>query len=871
MAPPSPDPAFNSSAHGQPSAPRGTWAPTLLLACLAAFCGLTLLIDSDTFTHLGCGRWMLEHRQLLATNHFGLPETANPSGEWVNVHWGFQLLVASLERLGGYEALSILNAALAAALFALFAAAFRGRAPAAIVMAVGLLVWLNFMPRLRVRPELLTFLFFLLTLTVLEGARRDRRTSRLWILAPLNLVWVNVHGLYFLGPSLTIMALVGDLLDARLRPRPRTFPASGLLAREARLPLLAALLACFVNPWPIQMALHPLLLSTRLVRPELVAGVGEFQRTWMFITHLRHLPLLATLVLASVAALITWRRTPVAHLLWLLSFTILGLSAVRNVPLAAMVAGFVLLARQEELALGFPRLASGARRLASPAALCAALAIAAAGASFSIGLLQKTFGIPLIPGVGLKEDRVVGLKVGRFLAQLHAPGDILPLEWSTGSVLIMPLADASAAPHRLWFDGRLEAYSFQRFLDQAALADNVAKQSNPANAFTAYYPSGSAADIRFVVGDPSHQAQLYAMARSPAFRLIYVDLNNACFARIEPSAADGNGPAETLPAQPDWSSVDRPLDRDGFIAGSGWRRPTGWIATQECPDTVFGRMAIVLAASPRNSSGGSVASANSLHLSALSIRHLTAGLNRGVIDPDICRISLAEAHALRAGQIRSLPSPAFPIDVHAARAIALCRSITPAIIPPLVTPDRVQVLLVDALLRSGQVDSAASQVSEMLRTRNPRMGPLPPALVALARESEARANVAGDAASRRISDKDSPLQAARVLAGADLGLTAAAADALEGQPPGPTMLLLGDLQLRSGLVDKARAAYARADLPADAPELRLRDALCLWVEGELFVARDRLAQIVHDGNDPIARRYLDDLNEVVGAPDHSTP
>jgi len=89
-------------------------AAAAALAVLA-IAAITPVWNSDIFSHPACGRWMFDNGQVLSVDPF-TAEPEDPGAEWVNVHWGFQIIVAALHAVGGFALLSIFKAALACAL-----------------------------------------------------------------------------------------------------------------------------------------------------------------------------------------------------------------------------------------------------------------------------------------------------------------------------------------------------------------------------------------------------------------------------------------------------------------------------------------------------------------------------------------------------------------------------------------------------------------------------------------------------------------------------------------------------------------------------------------------------------------------------------
>lgn len=185
--------------------PAGLFGLTLFGILIAAR-GDKLLIDGDTYTHIRCGEWMLEHRALLKADIFSHTIAGAP---WVAHEWGSQILMAWLHALGGLPAVAVFFAAIIAlsmtVVYRLLERLDFAPGPALAMMAAFLLL---FSPTMVARPHVFTWLFGAITIDLLQ--RRGR--MRLW-LPLLTLVWANLHGGFLFGLALQGIDLAGRILD----------------------------------------------------------------------------------------------------------------------------------------------------------------------------------------------------------------------------------------------------------------------------------------------------------------------------------------------------------------------------------------------------------------------------------------------------------------------------------------------------------------------------------------------------------------------------------------------------------------------------------------------------------------------------------
>ncbi len=306
--------------------------------------GLTFLLgcfldkDTDIWFHLRAGREMLSGGGIPRTDSYIF---AANGAEWIDLHWGFQLLVAWLFSHGGFAALTLMAATAAAVAMAI---ALASTTPNRSVMAI-VWCWLPgvfvMSERFYPRPEILSLVCLGGFLWVLESAAV--KPQRLWLLVPIQLVWVNVHGLFVLGP-----VVLGCWLIDRI--------AHAVMSRE-RQPWhfwcapLAVILVCFANPYTWKGVVFPLTLFQRMSTERDFYGqhIGELlsipdvvRMTGISSVYLRF----SFLLLVASAASFALRRFRFPFLyyrgLLFVLFAGVGLLASRNQPQFAMIATAVL-------------------------------------------------------------------------------------------------------------------------------------------------------------------------------------------------------------------------------------------------------------------------------------------------------------------------------------------------------------------------------------------------------------------------------------------------------------------------------------------------------------------------------------------------
>ncbi len=819
----------------------------IVVLALAAFAiTFTRVWNADIFWQLASGRWMLQYGRVLNFDPFSI----DPQPGWINVHWLFQLIIAGLHSIGGFAILSGLKAALAVAMMSIFTLALRRRVPPAWLIFCGLAMLALVAGRLRVRPEAFTLAFLMLTIVLLERVRHGGSPNRLWYLAAVMLAWVNMHGLYILGLGLIWSSVVGTWIDRRFK---HTAASGGLLTGPALAPILAATVAVLVSPWPLEAALHPILLWSRISGQMLAGeayyytyGVAEFQPTWEVLGANLHV--IAIVLLAAVVMIANRRRLPTCHIIWFLAFLALAAMARRNIALLGPVVGYLLAwhgaAVLKHVGQSRPKLRRPGPYLAACMA-AVALAVAAAAATSRIwrhaGSRQRF-------GPGLQGEKYP-LAAAKFLAELPAKGGLLCENFGDSGAFIYH----SYPRRKVYMDGRLEVHSLQRFIDQYEI---ITAMRTRASADTVELPKA----VRFVFVRHDSRQRLTALAQSRRFQLIFLDRAGACFLRRDWYL---DAP---LRAEPNFGDLDRPLGRDGLLADLPAEKRR-WYAQNPPPlNYQIGAMLLSLG---KQSHGGRLRNEDPVQQRCilLAIRYLTAAQTENLISADVLAATLAQAHQQRALQCDVVPSALVPTDMNSTRALALYRQLDLTVLDSMDTRMfAVQRIL--ALQQARQLDAAAQAVKQFLAHLPPRQRVQPPREYLQLRDFIQRALEASRAKQAQLEAESLSIpQRVDRLTSPQIGLIQQAIAELRlARLQDPQIKLrLGDLLLRSGAAVEAREVYAGVSLePANAWQLTLRKALCDWAAGELFTAAEAMRKLAETTGEPLVGYYLAVLLEQLG-------
>jgi hypothetical protein len=240
------------------------WDAVLLAAAIATAFLLACykLTDTDIWWHLRAGEWILANHRFPDLDPFTF---GSADQVWIDLHWLFEVTSAAVFRVAGVPGVTLLGAATAAC--SVFVSIwFRPhRLP---LVAVGCwavpLVLLGY--RLDPRPELFSLLFLAVFLAILELARR--RPAVVWALPAVEVLWVNMHGLFVLGPVVYLLFVVGQVINGRLmRTDDPTQPPSPVARRHYWGGFAAVLACCLANPYGLRGAMLPLELFPKISNP----------------------------------------------------------------------------------------------------------------------------------------------------------------------------------------------------------------------------------------------------------------------------------------------------------------------------------------------------------------------------------------------------------------------------------------------------------------------------------------------------------------------------------------------------------------------------------------------------------------------------
>jgi hypothetical protein len=278
----------------------------------ALWVAATPINDLDSYWHVEIGREMLARHTL---DGLGRQWLGVPAGNWRTSQWLSEVtMYLSVDRFG-WVALPVLRLLVACSLFAVYLLTLVRRRQPVASFAVLLLLVVGLEVLFQDRPQTLSLVFVALLAAACERLWTSGSRPSLLAVGGLTLLWAQLHGLWVLAPGAFALVAFGGMLD-RGHARPGQV--------RSALACSAASLAGLVNP---QGAVSFLLPFT--FRNSAESRINEWAATTFT------MPLTGCWGLLICLTVVGWvrssRRVPATELLWVFTWSVFGVLALRNV------------------------------------------------------------------------------------------------------------------------------------------------------------------------------------------------------------------------------------------------------------------------------------------------------------------------------------------------------------------------------------------------------------------------------------------------------------------------------------------------------------------------------------------------------------
>lgn len=499
------------------------------------------LRNMDIWWHLRTGELILERGTVPYYDWFTFIDFDRP---WIDLHWGFQILVTWLYRWGGVDLL-ILTKAFCLALTIGIAWFASGRfVPSWLKALLWILPVICISGRSLVRPEMLSLVYLSFWVYVLS--RATSQPKLIWLIPLITLFWINSHALFVLGLIISILFVVDHLVRTWAQGRwGLELPSTAISGMTFIRVGVFTILACFLNPYLEQGVLFPLTLYEKFSTDQAFYSIriGEFQPPFDFIRKngLRNLYLisqvvLAVLTLASFFPLLMKKRVNLFHILLFIAFTHLAWKASRNTGVFSLISGIILSDNISDwIRLSVSRSSVTESEAASHAAankqglspgksrwqIVSACTFLFLIGSLCLGYWNRWGGEGRVLGLG-EQEAWYAHAASKFAGQPGMPHRAFISNMGQAAVYIFH----NGPEKKVFFDGRLEVNTKETF----QLYEEIKQLMSAGKADWAYLLMDEKGQLPIVILDSRYSRnEIRGMGANPGWRLVFADQAAAVF------------------------------------------------------------------------------------------------------------------------------------------------------------------------------------------------------------------------------------------------------------------------------------------------------------------------------------------------------
>ncbi|MBI2454334.1 MAG: hypothetical protein HYV54_02065 [Parcubacteria group bacterium] len=307
--------------------------PKLALVLILTVYGLFLakplnLVTADLGRHIKNGELIINgHYEVLKTNYYAYTYSDYPV---LNHHWLSGVIFYAVWNMWGLAGLQLFFIFLSLAAFLIFFDIARKKSGAGLAALLTIFIMPLLLERDEIRPEAFSYLFSGVFLWLMFKYREGRvRWRTLLVLPILEIIWVNLHIYFFLGPVIIgVFILEGLILK------------NGKTAKNLGVLFLTVLAAAFANPNGFKGALAPMSIFKNFGY-----HLAENQPVW-FIEKILPNPnylifkiVFFVLMLSFVLVLArNKRQLNIPGLIFAIGFSIAGWLAIRNFAIFSLFA-----------------------------------------------------------------------------------------------------------------------------------------------------------------------------------------------------------------------------------------------------------------------------------------------------------------------------------------------------------------------------------------------------------------------------------------------------------------------------------------------------------------------------------------------------
>jgi hypothetical protein len=288
----------------------------------------TLLQDGDVGTHIRIGDYIWANHTVPTRDFLSF---SKPGEEWYAFEWLTEVLFSFLYGAAGLKGVVLLSGVVISLAFTvvLLHAIWRGSNVLAALVLTLMAVNASSI-HFHARPHIFTMLFAALAMWMIDIDRR-RESWLIWMLAPLTVLWTNLHGGFLILFATLALLAAGSFAESLLWGEQSRRGKSAALRYS--LVGVSCAAASLVNPYGVKLHLF---IREYLNASAIRNGVQEFQSPSFRSESMFHYMILLFVGLALTGALLKKHR--LVEVLWIWFWAYNSLVSVRHAPLFMIVA-----------------------------------------------------------------------------------------------------------------------------------------------------------------------------------------------------------------------------------------------------------------------------------------------------------------------------------------------------------------------------------------------------------------------------------------------------------------------------------------------------------------------------------------------------
>jgi hypothetical protein len=294
------------------------------------------LVDADIGWHIRTGEQILATHSVPRVDSFSSTMQGQP---WFAWEWLYDTLLGVVHGAMGLNGVVWLAALLMSGAFAIVFWQMLARGTG---LPVALLLWLLVLGASSIhvfaRPHIVSWLFTLLWFVALERWEQGNATPWWrWLFPVSMLLWVNLHGGWLLGMTLLAIYGLAAFIESLRGSDAIARILSAHRARAVSWMFVASAVATVVNPYGLWLHAH---IYRYLSDPYLMNRIAEFRSPNFHGWGQRCFVVILVLVLIAAAG--NRGKMRVSHWLVILLSAWMGVYAVRNLPVSAMLLALIV-------------------------------------------------------------------------------------------------------------------------------------------------------------------------------------------------------------------------------------------------------------------------------------------------------------------------------------------------------------------------------------------------------------------------------------------------------------------------------------------------------------------------------------------------